>query len=316
MSLVEATALASLAGGLGCTPWSQTELLETAREAPHLRFSRNNEVVQADAALNQAFWRIFALLDPLSVPPSRRNFAVYYSKIKSRLAEEFNISSLDAAEPSKALATYLHTEMRRLDAEKRRPSISLRIKLELLDLCGEEAYCWYCGHRFNRSALTSFRGDSRGGNTPDLPLYLDFTAPRGMQSNDVRIEVDHLYAFSRGGGSDIDNLKLACGWCNRHKSALSILFDAPAYPRRLNHPRLGDVFIPVPFWVVRVLGTRRSCESSQCTSDTSVGPLVIAPWNSSGAMVPGNLAVFCEAHDPLANDRLIAGHHLGHRRAS
>ena len=142
MSLVEATALASLAGGLGCTPWSQTELLETAREAPHLRFSRNNEVVQADAALNQAFWRIFALLDPLSVPPSRRNFAVYYSKIKSRLAEEFNISSLDAAEPSKALATYLHTEMRRLDAEKRRPSISLRIKLELLDLCGEEAYCW------------------------------------------------------------------------------------------------------------------------------------------------------------------------------
>jgi HNH endonuclease len=310
MSLLEATALAALAGGLTRTPWSQPELLGTAREASNLRFARNNEVVQADAALNQAFWCIFALLDPLSVPPSKRHFAGYYSEMKSRLVEEFNITSLDAAEPSKALAMYLNTEMRRLNASKRRPSIPRTIKLELLDLCDTSPYCWYCGHRFSESAINSFTGEPMTGHAPELPLYLDFTAPRGILTNDARIEVDHLHAFSRGGGSDIDNLKLACGWCNRHKSALSILYDAPAYPRLLKHPRLGDVFTPVPFWVVRVLGTRRSCESPQCTSDTSGGPLVIAPWKSGGAMVPGNLAVFCEAHDPLSSDRLVARHRL------
>jgi hypothetical protein len=173
MSMVEATALAALADRLVSTPWSQSELLAAAREGPHLSFNRNNEVVQADAALTQAFWRILSLLDPLSVPPSRRHFAVYYDKLKPRLVEEFNISSVDATEPSKALATYLHTEMRRLNAVGRRPPITQTIKIQLLDICGYPEHCWFCGHRFGQSALAAFRGDPISDNAPALPLYVD-----------------------------------------------------------------------------------------------------------------------------------------------
>jgi hypothetical protein len=100
-------------------------------------------------------------------------------------------------------------------------------------------------------------------------------------------------------------LRLACGWCNRHKSSLTILFDARANPAVFAHPRLGNLLVPVPYWVVRVLGTQRKCQFPQCGKDSSTSPLVIAPCSSAGAMVPGNLGVYCDTHDPIREYRLV-----------
>lgn len=304
MSLVEASAMGRLASHLLYVPWSNADLVEAAREAPHVRVGPiNQEVVECDVALNAAFWRILSLIDPLRFEPGKRDFAHFYSALRPRVSEEFNISLDDARKPARDIAKFLDAEMRRSGTKSQRGSVSGSTKTTLLDQCGIEPYCWYCGFRFSSSAVDVFLGGERVSE--ERAWYVDFTAPRGVLPRDRRIEIDHLVPVKRGGSDDLSNLRLACGWCNSHKSALSVLIDAPSYPKRWQHPVLGELFVPVPYWVIRVLGSRRRCDAEGCQLTPEVSQMVVGPFDRAGALVPGNLGTFCMEHDPLEDVRKV-----------
>jgi hypothetical protein len=110
------------------------------------------------------------------------------------------------------------------------------------------------------------------------------------------------------GGTGGANLRLACGWCNGHKSDNLSLYDQAFNPIIVRHPVLGVVTVPRPFWVVRLLAYRRRCEWSGaggCTRTTSNAELFIAARREGGAMNPANLTVTCEEHDPFKAIRLV-----------
>jgi hypothetical protein len=90
-----------------------------------------------------------------------------------------------------------------------------------------------------------------------------------------------------------------------------LLYGAGAVARSTIHPRLGALTVPLPFWVIRVRGARRRCEAlGGCTATVSDSELFVSPARPSGAIVPGNMAVHCSNHDPLADDRWIARTHV------
>lgn len=64
MTAMELKALASLAPSLSAIPWAVDELHSLSASGRMLRASRNDDLIQADAALVNAYWSIFAILDP------------------------------------------------------------------------------------------------------------------------------------------------------------------------------------------------------------------------------------------------------------
>jgi hypothetical protein len=306
VSLLEAQALGNLANLLSNTPWSHEALLSASRDSRIVNVGRwNREVVEADLALNQAYWRVLALIDPFRFPIGNRDFAHYYPLLKFRLSQEYSIAEDDAREPAIRIARFLAIEVRRHRDEAQRSKLSISMRELLVDAAGGEPRCWYCGMFFPGELVDRFcNGDVESYEGSNQVLF-DFTAPRGLEPRHLRIEVDHVHPHTRGGASDESNLRLACGWCNSHKSHFSLLFDTRSVPKVFDHPGLGMLLRPVPFWIVRVLGTNRECEKKDCHASSRTECMVVAPGDARGAMVPGNLAVFCKNHDPLSTDRLV-----------
>jgi hypothetical protein len=175
-------------------------------------------------------------------------------------------------------------------------------RITLLDLSGEPPACWICGHPFSSISTDNFLNVER--REIPLPEFVDLLKPRGLKTQDFRIEVDHVRPYSLG-GEDGDNLKLSCGWCNRQKAALESIYDVPGRPRQ-NKGMLSEVIssLPQPFWVVRVLALSEICQHQQgCSAQKTSSILTIAPRSMSGSMVPSNLCVVCNEHDPLKNVR-------------
>ena len=165
--------------------------------------------------------------------------------------------------------------------------------------------CWICGHKFLLGARQGYRRE-----TVTEPLkpwrFVDVYAPRGLHEQDLRIEIDHVVAVAAGGKNQ-DDIRLACGWCNRYKSSKQVLYDAAM---ELNEIAMADGErrpVPPPFWVVRLLALRGRCEWPEgCDKTTRNAALKVAPRVPTGAPTPTNLWVTCSDHDPLKGARLIA----------
>ena len=100
---------------------------------------------------------------------------------------------------------------------------------------------------------------------------------------------------------------MACGWCNRHKGAFSSVYDQALSPSNLKNPSRRQISVPRPFWVVRLLATRRRCEfqgGCDCTSDET--ELTVMLRNRSGAANPTNLIVICREHDEMKEARYVS----------
>jgi hypothetical protein len=140
----------------------------------------------------------------------------------------------------------------------------------------------------------------------ELPAFVDAYRPRGVHENDLRIEIDHVIAVAAG-GSQSGNLRLACGWCNRHKSARQVVYDATSELRELSLSGRWTLRLPPAFWVVRLLALRGRCEdASGCSARSTNAELTVAPLIRTGAPTPTNLWVTCQKHDPLRERRLVA----------
>lgn len=192
--------------------------------------------------------------------------------------------------------------------EIRRRSIPRQVREDLWLAAEPSPRCYLCGYLFTSQARDRLLRRTAGRNVAyELPLLVDFARPRGLRERDLGIEVDHVSPVSMGGLTSLENLRLACGWCNRVKSDRRSLYEAPAgMVRRVSIRGLGTVAVPQPLWVLRMVAIRGRCEhSSGCTAKLDTHELFIAPGNLAGTLNPVNTLIVCSDHDPWASSRYV-----------
>lgn len=260
-------------------------------------------LLAGDVGLLWARWFLEGLADPEPYARGALHYAHLYKEVRD--AVEVLAATVPADERNelaRSLAKLLWREVLRRSVGRRVPA-DRELRLLLWDL-GQR--CWICGAAFPEWARAAFLGDPAETLPAPVP-FVDFYKPRGVKVADLRVEIEHVVAHSAGGTNDPENLRLACGWCNRAKSSRGVLYDAEGAPRRRRHPRLGPVSVPQPFWVVRLLALRPRCEAPQgCPATTEEQELTVAPRRRHGAPNPANLMVVCRDHDPLGDERLVA----------
>lgn len=288
--------------------WQPERLLDIAGVArPDSLMARNEVVLKADANLLWSRWFIEGLCNPLRyVDDATKTIVDVLSDILGRL------NSLYAAEPqderrelAEKIAQHVMAEVTRRRLLKR-ISASISQKRELVDASGGEPRCWMCGYKFLSPAVDAFLGKAKTA-TLELPKFVDVLRPRGLYERDISIEVEHKVPVA-GGGGGLDNLALACGWCNKYKGAKTSIYDADSRAPRASFTLGGEIWheLPHPFWTVRLLAVRRRCEHPDgCGAMADKAELYIAPTDPRGAPNPSNLHVYCADHDPYAASRYV-----------
>jgi hypothetical protein len=291
--------------------WDETAVRKLASlVVPFGTIGASAWIVDADTRLLWARWFLESVFDP-ALFRDGITYAHLFARVQSAVEERtFGMTPHQRGDITKRIANVLRPLLR-ADAERRRAVWARETRLLLRELYPR---CWVCGSSFPDWAIDKFVGNSARDVPAPLP-FVDYLRPRGLVVGDLQIEVDHVNPFSLGGGDAVDNLRLACGWCNRHKAARSVIYDAPGSCRRVYHPKRGRLSVPQPFWTVRALALVGRCEHlGGCDSRSSNSELTVAPRFLGGAPNPANLMVVCSAHDPLSETRLVSAKDLGKLR--
>lgn len=265
-------------------------------------------LLRADLSTLWARWFLEAVCDPdyFVVRPN-----LEYAHVHSRVWQRTH--ALFPSVPADERDSLARRLARLVDAEVQvrraigRTTVTPEQRDLLWDEYGPHPRCWLCGALFDEWAIDRFRKRDPVAPEPGLPAFVDFLRPRGLKRRDLRIEIDHVTPVTEGGALG-ENLRLACGWCNAHKSGRVSIYDVTGRADVFEHPALGSVSVPRPFWVVRLVAMRRRCEWAGGGCDRSLGnaELTVCADADEGAMNPVNLRVTCAAHDPLGARRLVA----------
>ena len=274
-----------------------------ARHAPDSLLGRRRTLLRSDIHEQWARWFVEALADPYRYVGQDVTYPYLFKdvfQVVDRRFQEFTIP--EKRQLASTSARILNRMVEALDAERRRRSVSKADRSLMIDIAGNPPRCWICGARFPENAVDGFVFEEP--RSVPLPHFVDVLKPRGLNARDLRIEVDHVVPFSRGGDGD-DNLRLACGWCNANKSDLRSLYDTAGRPRTSARNDLGLTTLPHPFWTIRLLATERRCEHPDgCDRSADNAEISVTPSIGGGALNPSNLRVTCYDHDPLADSRL------------
>ena len=260
------------------------------------------DLLTGDLRFLWAEWWVATFGDPARLQDA--DYPELYALARAGVAQRFfgePVSDINAV--ARAVARVLEDVVRR--GRTQRVALSDLDRRDLVVEAGDPPRCWICGWAFPLMEIDRFLGAVEVETEPQLPLYVDLVMPRGRSSYDQRVNADHVVPVSAGGGHH-DNLRLACGWCNRAKGAALTTYDAPTRAILAEHPRLGPLSIPHPLWVVRSLATVARCESVvPCSRTSRTDELTVAPRWLEGALTPANLLVTCREHDPWATIRWI-----------
>ncbi|EPB6481579.1 MULTISPECIES: HNH endonuclease [Pseudomonas] len=307
MSLARVSSYISNAPSDPAGIWQQPELEKWSTSPPEDMTARHETILRADAHALWFRWFIEGICNPLRyVDDEKKTIIDVLSDVIPRVDEIYPKEPADErSQVAKKIATHIMAEVsRRRQIE--RVSASIHQKRELIDSSAEEPRCWMCGYRFSERAIEKFLGKTRG-LTLDPPQFVDILRPRGIYVRDIGIEVEHIVPVA-GGGGGLENLALACGWCNKSKGARTSLYDADARAPRASYV-LGNIRwheLPHPFWTVRLMATRMRCEhSSGCDRNIKNSELFIAPSDHRGAPNPSNLHIYCAEHDPYHLSRFF-----------
>ncbi len=272
---------------------------------PERVYGGRDELLRADIHFVWARWFLESLCDPARfVGNPKTGYAHIFREVFANLEGLFSDAPRDEVRTfASEVARLVSAEVSRRRA-KSRELIDLDERKRILGECPRPARCWVCGYPFTDVAVSRFLKEEE--TSPFRALrFIDCMTLRGRQVRDLLIEVDHVLPVAAG-GQGAENLRLACGWCNRHKSDNLSLYDQAFVPLRIRHPALGLMTIPRPFWVVRLLSYRGRCEwYGGCDRTSANAQLLIAPKRAGGAMNPANVLMVCEAHDPLRAHRLV-----------
>jgi hypothetical protein len=294
--------------------WDRAKLAEFAALAyPDETLSRSRALVRGDTYLQWVAWTAEGIADPRRYVGKIHAYGLLFETCLHAVRDQYpGLTESERRDLSSALARYLKFRVDSLLVEPGRRAIPREQRYDLIEVVGKTPRCWITGYPFSDAAISQFlgdRGDDSGTERQEpLPLYVDIYRPIGIRARDLAIEVDHVYPVSQG-GTDLDNLRLACGWANSFKSDNITLYDVPGLVRSSDVNGIDRVLpltLPQPFWVIRILATRRCCEAPEgckATADESV--LTVAPIRPDGAPTPTNLRVVCEEHDPLRSRRFV-----------
>lgn len=301
----------------GAGVWDGVLLAEySARAFPYEVLFRARDIVQADVYLEWIRWYAEGLVDPSRFVNVQTPYGVIFEAVLKAIDKRFVDRTLDEKKRlSSAIATYLQwrvDNLKHLAMSRNRKRLSLSVRRHLVELAGAPPRCWITGRPFSKESIAAFLFDPEDQGTATIgsepPLYVDVYRPIGLTRRDEAIEVDHVMPMSRG-GSDEDNLRLACGWANANKRHHVSLYDVPGGVRhsvvRANEDLVPPT-LPQPFWVVRLLATRRRCEHpGGCSAHVANAELTVAPIEKIGAPTPTNLRVVCSRHDSMSEGRFV-----------
>ena len=291
----------SVAAGL--SGWDNRELWEFGSlVAPDAVLGDHGTLLRADINARWASWFVECLVDPERYAGGRSTKVGAYADVLAVVERHFGSYSARELEEVARVATDAVWEIvKRREASAERSRLSWEDRSLLLDIAGSPARCWICGEAFPKAAIENFRGGTV--RNVSLPDFVDIFKPRGLSQRDLAVEVDHVVPHSQGGG-DSDNLRLACGWCNRHKSARTSIYDVRGPSSGTRRRVFRGVSVPEPFWTIRMLGVIRRCEHRDgCDRSVDDSPLTVYPAFEKGAMNPVNLLVTCREHDPYGGQR-------------
>lgn len=275
------------------------------QRVPDFVMSGRGALLRADINMLWTQWFIESICDPEILANSSKGYAFVFKAVQQRIPFIFpEIPQNERNALAQNLAKLINKEVQRRET-KERISITLDQKKLLWDIFGPEPRCWICGYKFTKWSEDKFLGYVDDVQL-SLPQFVDYTTLHGLTQRDISVEVDHAVPLSKGGNNE-DNLRLACGWCNSHKSDRIYLYSVSVKPRIILHSKLGKQSIPHPFWVVRLLSVRRRCEyEGGCDKSVDCEQLTVLPRHPEGAMNPTNIRVTCFEHDHLGSNRLVS----------
>jgi len=268
-------------------------------------FGNRQSLIVGDIYGQWARWFIEHIADPRILSDHEISFAQLYPQVS--LAVQGGVFSENySKEERQRVALIITQSLIRTARSIAHPRTRYKSNVEqrelLLDVSGASPRCWICGIRFSKESIEAFRLGTQ--HKPTLPHFVDLLMPQGLVERDLKIEVDHVVPFSRG-GEDEANLRLACGWCNRHKGSNISIYDAIPRPRVVEQNSFGLRTLPRPLWVVRMLACNGRCEYvGGCEATVADGPLFISAVRREGVMNPANLTLTCRDHDPMRSTRL------------
>lgn len=273
---------------------------------PEALHGTNWSLAKGDVHTLWARWFVASLINPSQyADPKPGQHVKLFRDIQTLIEKRFtNVTALQKTGLIEVLVDLANAEIQSR-SRTRRMSYDAVTRRDLLDRAGSPERCWICGYEFTQTAIDRFIDSSCTSSIP-LPAYIDFLRPSGAFEWELKIEVDHMTP-AVSGGDNAENLRLACGWCNRMKSNHTNLYDVGSQTSTFRHPTLGVLDLAQNFWVVRVLAISKSCQhipSPPCTASTATDQMYIAPVYD-GAMTPPNMACYCKIHDPLRNHRFI-----------
>ncbi|MEV6674453.1 HNH endonuclease signature motif containing protein [Streptomyces sp. NPDC051162] len=288
-------------------PWETSPIHALARESvPQHAHGPLGWLLKSDINSTWALWYINGIVDTAAYEiDTRLSYAHFYREVRDALQEDHRGTPWDEI-----------SHLAKVVAQTAWPEIEFRRSIHRRKLTKKERSeiwssqpnprCYLCGYLFTAAARDRFLW------VPDAPqvtppIAVDFVRPRGLRSGDLLPQVDHIRPVAIGGETSMDNLRLACGWCNRKKSSHIDLYGTPsAYAGTFDHPNMGRISVPRPLWVVRLVKMRGRCEDySGCKANIDNAELFVAPRRLSGAINPTNCAVYCDSHDPWRNQRFV-----------
>lgn len=288
--------------GLGC-PWNRQSLAElSGLQVPEIVIGRRRTLLRADINEQWAMWFVEGLSDPRQYFDKDISYPFLFRDIFEVVEKRFN--SFTKPEKKEISATVARTLLQRIEIfrpKRQRVPISKVEKRLLIDLAGKPPRCWICGSVFAECAIDNFLRQER--YQVPLPKFIDIFIPKGLIQRDMAIEIDHVVPHAHGGNNE-GNLKLACGWCNRHKSDFMSIYDVEGRPRQARSNNLGVSSLPQNFWTIRLLAVGKYCEHQEgCSCSTEKNELTVAPICIGGAMNPTNIRLTCYDHDPVKSIR-------------
>ena len=206
-------------------------------------------------------------------------------------------------ELSEKITDHIHEDVERLRMNLKRDSADKRAKAALLAE-RTPARCYICGFPFSQAAQDKLL--KKPMRDAMVPLKMvDVFRPRVIE-RDISIEIEHVVPVAHGGHGR-DNLRLACGWCNKYKSSKVSLYEASQIPAQVKGFMMGPHLLhelPHPFWMIRVLALRKRCQhKSGCTHTADNAEMFVSLLDWGGSPNPMNLGIYCEDHDPMKGQR-------------
>jgi hypothetical protein len=285
--------------------WSKSLLHQlSTKSVPDSLFGRRKSFVKADVFTQWAYWFVRGVADPSFYVDRKVPYPFILTDISRQIDLTFTTLTYGEKQTLAALLSQCVLSLVLIkQATRRRAPVSIQTKQLLLDLGSSPPRCWVCGAEFTSGAIDAFLGykEYQYGE----PFFVDIYKPRGLNRRDFCIEVDHVIPFANG-GENADNLRLACGWCNRHKSNLVAVYEVSGRVFEAAKNHFGIPSLPNPFWVVRLLATHKQCEHpGGCNNTVIDSELTVLKSSNSGEPNPLNLRLTCREHDEWQHKRYI-----------